>query len=871
MSIYNRLKAFVSSGMEELSEERLAIKRALDELHVDAFIYEMDQGARPDSIRTSYLSEVEASDVYIGLFWKKLGDSTLEEYEHADKLAIDCLIYEKRQDIETGRDEKLTEFLDNLNDIESGRTIRWFNDAGELSKYVQQDLAGWQTRLIRKKHARREVVNLTLAEKRERNALLVLLQKVKDFWISGVLFDVEDGDGLIELENQSWAGNDQTQWNMVLELPDQSNRQIEPSQPLIEIFENVGRSLLILGDPGAGKTTSLLLLTQALIEKAEEDPSQPIPVVFNLSSWQGQSMQEWLIKELKDKYQVPAKISQQWLTNNWVLPMLDGLDEVENSRRQSCVNAIERFLDNSGITGLVVSCRLVEYEALSDKLTISGAICLQPLSETQINRFIEQADQKLEGLHQALQSDSKLFELAQTPMMLRMINSTYQKEEKLVNSAEGTSLDTIKSNIFTHFQERMLKRGKSIVQKYGREKILGNLQTIATRMETSADSILLMEQITADWLSAKQRFAYKLIMATLSMFMMLTVIGFISIVLAFIIIGPMLYGWLGEPKPTVILMAILAAWLATLSESRLPTITKKSLIVAAVCCITQLIILVANAINGTEVDTGLWFTSLVVAPLVFGGIYNVTFRCLGIHPFATLNMVDTLAWDWTSFRKRLYISGGIALSFVTLMWLLIYGAANTADRSAGYLISLFFTGGVIITLLVIVASMLHIVFGALQPNLIKQRTRPNQGIRLSLRNSFVAFLISVLTGLFAGMIIGVALAFTPLQPGFSWSHLAVTSSIGALIGVVIGGFFWLQRGGSAALKHYIIRLILSMGGVLPLRFSNFLNVACQLAFMKRVGNGYIFTHRMLQEHFFHQSLNEKDDAPTEHPLETVRN
>ena len=104
---YSRLRVFVSSKMQELASERRAIKTALDELEVDAWVFELDGGARPETIRQTYLKEVEAADLYIGLFWKGYGEDTIEEYEHAKNLNKDCLIFEKRADIEVQRDSRL--------------------------------------------------------------------------------------------------------------------------------------------------------------------------------------------------------------------------------------------------------------------------------------------------------------------------------------------------------------------------------------------------------------------------------------------------------------------------------------------------------------------------------------------------------------------------------------------------------------------------------------------------------------------------------------------------------------------------------------------------------------------------------------------
>ena len=84
---------------------------------------------------------------------------------------------------------------------------------------------------------------------------------------------------------------------------------------------------------------------------------------------------------------------------------------------------------------------------------------------------------------------------------------------------------------------------------------------------------------------------------------------------------------------------------------------------------------------------------------------------------------------------------------------------------------------------------------------------------------------------------------------------------GALVGRLIGGLFGgclglisgmvvgLNRGGSAAIKHYALRLILWPNGYTPFKFIKFLDHCAKLILLKKVGGGYIFIHRMLLEYF----------------------
>jgi hypothetical protein len=67
-----------------------------------------------------------------------------------------------------------------------------------------------------------------------------------------------------------------------------------------------------------------------------------------------------------------------------------------------------------------------------------------------------------------------------------------------------------------------------------------------------------------------------------------------------------------------------------------------------------------------------------------------------------------------------------------------------------------------------------------------------------------------------------------------------------LLGGLIGG---LNRGGSAVIKHYALRLILWLNGYTPFKFIGFLDHSAKLILLKKVGGGYIFIHRMLLDYF----------------------
>jgi predicted NACHT family NTPase len=104
-------------------------------------------------------------------------------------------------------------------------------------------------------------------------------------------------------------------------------------------------SIILLGKPGSGKTTLLLELTRELLTRAEQEREYLIPVVFRLSSWKGKekSFVQWLTEELHSKYQLPLEVGRTWIEADNITLLLDGLDEIDHEKQQSCIQAINTY------------------------------------------------------------------------------------------------------------------------------------------------------------------------------------------------------------------------------------------------------------------------------------------------------------------------------------------------------------------------------------------------------------------------------------------------------------------------------------------------------------------------------------------------
>ena len=96
--------------------------------------------------------------------------------------------------------------------------------------------------------------------KRERRNRQAMLKLVHDTWVKGVLEKSLYNEVLIELGMERADDAVVNPWDMVIHVPEQEHRQLPKGTRIVDVFDEMNQSLLILGEPGSGKTTMLLEL-----------------------------------------------------------------------------------------------------------------------------------------------------------------------------------------------------------------------------------------------------------------------------------------------------------------------------------------------------------------------------------------------------------------------------------------------------------------------------------------------------------------------------------------------------------------------------------------------------------------------------------
>jgi len=138
------------------------------------------------------------------------------------------------------------------------------------------------------------------------------------------------------------------------------------------------------------------------------------------------------------------------------------------------------------------------------------------------------------------------------------------------------------------------------------------------------------------------------------------------------------------------------------------------------------------------------------------------------------------------------------------------------------------------------------------------RIQPNQGIRRSARNSILVGMISGFIGwLICTLSYGLDYTFiTALNHDFNYAFerglyvgKITALNTGLSMGITCGLLCGLLYGGLACIEHYTLRLLLWRSGSTPLDYARFLDYAYERVFLRKIGGGYIFIHRLLLEHF----------------------
>lgn len=691
-----------------------------------------------------------------------------------------------------------------------------------------------------------------------------MLERVRSTWIKGVLEQSLHRAALIALGLREQPDVLANPWRLVVQEVDQIAHALPAGTHITQVYDNAEGALLILGEPGAGKTTLLLELTRNLLNRAQKDENLPIPVVFNLSSWARQQppLTEWLVDELNIRYEVPRRLGQSWVTNDTLLLLLDGLDEVSPAARNECIQAINRYRQEHPLVPVVVCSRSDDYLDQSAQLRLHTAVIVQPLTQEQIDAYLVSAETQVEALRVALRNDLDLQELAKTPLMLSILTLAYQG----IPLDEITALGSLKATrwrVFDSYVLSMLKR-RSAEMHYTPQQTMQWLAWLARRMKQQGQSVFYLERMQPDWLPEGRLSPVYERLAVQLPGMLIGVL--ICLVVTTLFLSPF------NNTIFYIIFGLIGVLLGGLFSGRIIAKTSSGIRLES-WRISRFYFILGHLRNELLIGLGIGLSFGLIFGLRNGLSFGLTFGLIGIllsvilvGKDRTIQPREIIVWSWRSFSQSLINAGHMRN---TLLVGVLGGLSRGLGRmpsdvpivgpSVGLIGDL--RAGLSVGLSVGLSYWLLLgLFNGLSSDALDERRRivPNQGIRRSARNSILVGLISGLVsspivilsyglsyGLFRGLLGGLSGGLIDwLTAGLSYG-LSYVLIVGLAGGLLAG----LLSGGLACIQHSVLLWLLWRSGFIPWNYVRFLDFAAERILLRKVDGGYIFVHHLLLDYF----------------------
>jgi len=245
----------------------------------------------------------------------------------------------------------------------------------------------------------------------------------------------------------------------------------------------VHRKLILVGDPGSGKTTTALKVAYDLAERLKADVSLPIPVVVPLRELSPRVDLTTLIRNSLARHGLclkPEIVEQLTLSSDCLYLILEGINEIGRAAREAGIEAELAQVVHTVRGGVLVTTRREGY----DPQLFQGlpAVEILPLSRFGMETFLREhfpdvAEQLLAELestpHEEKHRSASLLELARNPLLLTMLAVVYRDSRKLPSNL-GELLET--------FTTYIIRRESQKGSRYSSEARVVILEHVAATM-----------------------------------------------------------------------------------------------------------------------------------------------------------------------------------------------------------------------------------------------------------------------------------------------------------------------------------------------------------------------------------------------------
>jgi len=162
-----------------------------------------------------------------------------------------------------------------------------------------------------------------------------------------------------------------------------------PKEPyrVTSILEEIRlrKRVVLLGEPGAGKSTTLWRLISDLATNCIQNPESPIPVLIPMGSYDGKSdLVSYIQKNSETLLGELVTYFPKLLEEKRIAMLLDGLNEMPRACYETAVQKVKLFIEDNPNILVVITCRELDYtvDMGLDRIRI------KPLDPIQIKAFL---------------------------------------------------------------------------------------------------------------------------------------------------------------------------------------------------------------------------------------------------------------------------------------------------------------------------------------------------------------------------------------------------------------------------------------------------------------------------------------------------
>lgn len=300
-------------------------------------------------------------------------------------------------------------------------------------------------------------------------------------------------------------------WNM--QYGNKAADKLTTPQQVFDLFQRDGMDgrLLIIAEAGAGKTQTMLALGQFLLKAAATDG--PVPVLLDVSGWQGESFREWVIDQLWLHYRISQTCGRHWIDTAQLTLLVDGFDVLPTATQRACARALDTLLRTNMHQTMALCCSRHTIERTGINFSqFNGGIHIIPLAAQQVKDYVTGLDRA--DVWTGIKSSKVLQQLARFPLLLNMIVAVYESELRPVTNQNDLIERYVSTQLIDLARDyRGMKRSQ--VQHY--------LSWLAHQL-AERDRTFYFEFLNPSWLPSTQGILYRLLMVLL----LVGVVGLIS-------------------------------------------------------------------------------------------------------------------------------------------------------------------------------------------------------------------------------------------------------------------------------------------------------------------------------------------------------